>query len=74
MQDLEKCIDHTLRQYNNNDLIIKRKGDKDKILACKTIRELLKLRRKLGLVEWSNQDIIPPKDKKGKERRKSKDK
>ena len=54
VQDLDKCIDHTLKQYDSNNTIIKRKGDKDSILACKTIGELLKLRKKLGLMEWNN--------------------
>jgi len=50
--DLEKCIDYTLRQYNTNKKIKKHKKDKDKILSCKTIKELLTLRKKLGLVDW----------------------
>ena len=30
MNDLEKCIDHTLRQYNTNKKIKKHKKDKEK--------------------------------------------
>ena len=52
MTELEKCIDFTLRQYNSNKKIKKHKKDKEKILACKDIKELLKLRKKLGLIDW----------------------
>jgi len=52
--DLDKCIDHTLRQYNSNTQIKKHKKDKDKILNCNSIKELLTLRKKMGLVDWHN--------------------
>jgi len=52
MDDLEKCIDHTLHQYNYNKKIKKQKKDKDKINNCKSIKELLLLRKKLGLINW----------------------
>jgi len=50
MDDLEKCKQKTLVQYacqkknNGNNL--------QKIKDCKTIKQLLELRCKLGLVEW----------------------
>ena len=54
VDDFEKCKDYTLRQYNYNKKIKKHKKDKDKIINCKSIKELLKLRKKLGLLDWRN--------------------
>lgn len=52
MTEFEKCIEKTIRQYNDSKKIKKHKKDKEKILACKDIKELLKLRKKLGLIDW----------------------
>lgn len=57
MTEFEKAVDYTLKQYNCNKQIKKHKNDKDKILACKTIKDLLLVRKKLGMVEWKNIDL-----------------
>jgi hypothetical protein len=50
--ELEKLIESTCQRYNSNKNIKKRKKDIDKIMACKSIRDLLLIRKKLGLMEW----------------------
>ena len=52
MNELEKLIESTCQRYNSNKNIKKRKKDIDKIKACKSIRDLLLIRKKLGLMEW----------------------
>lgn len=44
---LDECILHTLKQYKNG-----KKTVIQKIKNCKSIKELLLIRKKIGLVEW----------------------
>lgn len=52
MDDLEKCKQKTLDQYDAKKNKKKNDRNKQKIKDCCNIRELLRLRKKLGLVEW----------------------
>jgi hypothetical protein len=47
VSDLNDFINHTLRQYKKKD-----KRVINKIKECKSLRQLLIIRKKLHLVEW----------------------
>ena len=48
MKDLDGCIEHTLKQYKGG-----KKTIIQKIKNSSNIKELLLIRKKLGLVEWN---------------------
>ena len=50
MDDLEKCKQKTLQQYQARKKINQKYLQK--IKDCQNIRELLELRKKLDLVDW----------------------
>lgn len=52
MAELDELIAFTIEKYAARGG--KRKGVIAKLLACKTMGELLKLRKKLGMIEWEN--------------------
>lgn len=52
MAELDQLIAFTVEKYTAKGG--KKKSIVAKILACKTIGQLLKLRKKLGMIEWEN--------------------
>lgn len=52
MAELDDLIAFTIEKYTTKGG--KKKSVINKLLACKTIKELLKLRKKLGMIEWEN--------------------
>lgn len=52
MAELDELIAFTIEKYTAKGG--KRKSVLKKIASCKTIKELLKLRSKLGMVKWEN--------------------
>jgi len=52
MAELDELIAFTIERYTAKGG--KKKGVIQKLLACGTMTELLKLRKKLGMVEWEN--------------------
>ena len=52
MAELDELIAFTIEKYTAKGG--RRKSVVTRLLACKTITELLKLRKKLGMVEWEN--------------------
>jgi hypothetical protein len=52
MAELDELIAFTIERYTAKGG--KKKGVIQRLLSCKTMTELLKLRKKLGMVEWEN--------------------
>lgn len=52
MAELDQLIAFTVEKYTAKGG--KKKSVIAKLLACKTMSELLRLRKKLGMVEWGN--------------------
>ena len=52
MAELDQLIAFTVEKYTAKGG--KKKSVVAKLLACKTMSQLLKLRKKLGMVEWEN--------------------
>jgi hypothetical protein len=52
MAELDELIAFTVERYAAKGG--KKKGVIKKLLACRTMTELLRLRKKLGMVEWEN--------------------
>lgn len=52
MAELDQLIAFTVEKYTAKGG--KKKSVVAKLLACKTMCELLRLRKKLGMVEWEN--------------------
>ena len=52
MAELDELIAFTIERYTAKGG--KKKSVITKLLGCKTMSELLKLRKKLGMVEWEN--------------------
>lgn len=52
MAELDQLIAFTVEKYTAKGG--KKKSMIAKLLACKTMSQLLKLRKKLGMVEWEN--------------------
>jgi len=52
MAELDNLIAFTIEKYTAKGKF--KKSVVAKLLACKTIAQLLKLRKKLGMIEWEN--------------------
>jgi len=52
MAELDQLIAFTVEKYTAKGG--KKKSVITKLLACKTMYELLRLRKKIGMIEWEN--------------------